>query len=482
MDEQLSVVQWTTDTNLRLTSCVGAGAAAVNLESDEAVGKTVFEFFQVEGSGSAVVMAHRRALGGECSALDTTVGGRIYRGFVGPQRAVDGRNVGCIGFVQEGAGLVREDDELFLNLLEAAPDAMIISDGNGLILGVNALVEQLFGYSRDELLGRQIEMLVPHRVRDKHRHDRAAYRANPRLRRMGAHGLELSGLRKDGTEFRAEISLSPLKSEKGVLVFCAIRDITERMRMERSLRHKEAQLLAAQQIQECLLPQSPPQLPGFDIAGAAYPAEFAAGDHFDYLPFSDGSMGLVVGDVSGHGFSSALLMASTHGRLRVLAEMDLGLDEILARANAGLLKETEDGQFVTVILARLDPARRTLEYSNAGHQPGYVLGPSGEVKARLESTSLPLAVVPDIEYPVADKVQLAPGDLVLLLTDGALEARSRDDTPFGIDRTLDLVHKNRGRSAHEIIETLHRCVREFSANGRLLDDVTVMVVKVLGDE
>jgi PAS domain S-box-containing protein len=452
------------------------------LASDEAAGKTIIEFFHAEGPGAPVVVAHRSALDGECGSWETTAGGRLFRGFVGPHRSGNGRIVGCIGFLQEAAGPAEEDDELFLNLLEAAPDAMIIADGNGLILGVNGLVERLFGYSRDELLGRQIEMLIPHRVRDKHRHDRAAYRANPKLRRMGGHGLKLSGLRKDGTEFLAEISLSPLTSAKGVLVFCAIRDITERIRLEGSLRHKEAQLLAAQKIQECLLPHIPPQLPGYDIAGAAYPAEFAAGDHFDYLPFSDGSMGLVVGDVSGHGFSSALLMASTHGRLRVLAEMDLGLDEILARANAGLLKETEDGQFVTVILARLDPTRRTIEYTNAGHQPGYVLDPSGKVKARLESTSLPLAILSHIEYPIADQVQLAPGDLVLLVTDGALEARSQEDAPFGIERTLELVHENRRRSAHEIIETLFQSVRDFSANARLLDDVTLMVIKVLSEE
>ncbi|MER7180790.1 PAS domain S-box protein [Streptomyces hyaluromycini] len=153
----------------------------------------------------------------------------------------DGAVTGFVEVLRDVTETARAES-LFHGLLESAPDAMVIVGTDGRIALVNRQAELLFGFDRAELVGREIEMLVPPRFRDRHVGHRNGFLANPKVRPMGA-GLELSGLRRDGTEFPIEISLSPLQTAEGVLVAAAIRDVTERRETEQRLQRQRDEIL-----------------------------------------------------------------------------------------------------------------------------------------------------------------------------------------------------------------------------------------------
>jgi len=248
---------------------------------------------------------------------------------------------------------------------------------------------------------------------------------------------------------------------------------------EQMNRTYELRLLAAREVQEQLLPKTPPSLTGFNFGTVWHPAEFAAGDYVDYVPMADGAIGVVIGDVSGHGLDAALLAVATRAYLRPLAEIHDDLSRILASLNAVSARDGGgEGRFVTLLLARLDPRRSTLTYGNAGHPSGYVLDFSGAVKAQLDSASLPLGVVAEAEFPTRGPIQLAPGDIVVLLTDGVLEAASATREMFGAERVLDVIRGNRTRSAQSIAEALYHAVRQHVGRDAMTDDLTATVIKV----
>jgi PAS domain S-box-containing protein len=372
---------------------------------------------------------------------------------------------------------LRQNEAKYRALVESSPDGVGMTDLQGRILFTSKrAAEQLGLTDPDELLGTEAFQLV---VED----EREAFQENSR--RLVEQGLgtihEYVFLRKDGTRFNAEISSAVIPDAKGkpVALMAVCRDITERKQNEAALRAKNAELFAAAEIQARLLPQHSPQVAGLDIAGRCYPAEAAAGDHFDFLPRPDGSLLLVMGDVSGHGIGPAIVAADFCARLRTMAESPLDLAELAVKVNSGLYDETGGEIFVTAILARLDPVTRTLSCLNAGHPPAVVLDSRGERKAFLTRGGQPFAIFPETVFVVEGPVTLSDGDLVLFYTDGLVETYGQDSSFFGIERAIQIVRERRDESAAEIVEALERAACQHAGADRPHDDITVMLLKVL---
>jgi sigma-B regulation protein RsbU (phosphoserine phosphatase) len=192
----------------------------------------------------------------------------------------------------------------------------------------------------------------------------------------------------------------------------------------------------------------------------------------------NGKVGIVVGDVSGHGFPSALLMAETLACLRALALAHDDLSEILTLTNAMLLANSATDYFVTVFIACVQPEGRSLAYAGAGHD-AFLLHAAGS-PGRLRGTGPPLGVAEGVIPQAPGCLALEDGDVLVIVTDGIVEARSRGGEQFGAGRTIEAVTANRTGSAREMVDGLARRVRVFSGRKSQEDDMTAVIVKVTG--
>ena len=238
----------------------------------------------------------------------------------------------------------------------------------------------------------------------------------------------------------------------------------------------ESEFRAAQRIQEQMLPKQVPSLPGFDLAGVCHPTAATGGDYFDYIPMPCGSLGIVIADVSRHGFASAMIMAASKRVLRTLIEKGVPFGEALSIANRAIAEDTNSEYFVTLFYARLDPRTRRLTYAGAGHD-AYIIDATAPPR-KLEATAFPLGVDDKAIDTCEDPIILAPGQVLILYTDGYSEARAPAGSMFGTPRVLETVQAHRSESAKEIVKALDDSVREFCHPGVPSDDLTIVVLKV----
>jgi sigma-B regulation protein RsbU (phosphoserine phosphatase) len=239
----------------------------------------------------------------------------------------------------------------------------------------------------------------------------------------------------------------------------------------------ETQLEVARQVQLELLPARDPELEGFDISAYNFPTEEVSGDYYDWVRIYDDQIGIVIADVSGKGVPAALLMAFLRASLRAATHIGYAPHISMSKVNYLLWESIERNQFVTAFYGILDAANRTIAYSNAGHNPPFLMEVDGTVHFE-ERGGVPLGMFRDTRY-YEFFATIEPGQVLVLYTDGVTEAMNRAREEYGRDRLVEAVRQCRHLGAREMIDFIHRDVLNWTEGLGATDDVTFFIVKAL---
>ncbi len=237
----------------------------------------------------------------------------------------------------------------------------------------------------------------------------------------------------------------------------------------------------AHQIQQNLLPHSPPALPGLDFAGDSRYCDETGGDYYDVFKTgvaNEKCFAVIVGDVSGHGVPAALLMTGTRSMIRSLSILEDDLSTRLSLVNRLLYPDTSDsGSFITLFYLEIDMALRRLRWIRAGHDPAIVYDPNGDQFSEMGGSGMALGIQPEYEYAASEAPLGAPGQIIVLATDGIWEAHNAAQEMFGKDRVCAIIRQYSHSSAATIRDQLFAAVAAFT-EGRQEDDITMAVMKV----
>jgi serine phosphatase RsbU (regulator of sigma subunit) len=242
-------------------------------------------------------------------------------------------------------------------------------------------------------------------------------------------------------------------------------------------REIEVSIDAARKLQAGFLPQRLPRIEGYELAAWWQPALGVAGDYYDVVRLPDGRLALAVADVSGHGLGPSLIMASARAMLHVLSRTVSQPGRILTLLNETITPDLKLGRFITFLLGALDTQRHTLSFANAGHGPAFHLARRTSRIRQLEATSCPIGVTLDELRDAAEPIEMEPGDLVVLATDGATEQRNSEGEMFSKARLEQLVRDNQTVPAPRLLEILKTKIAGFYRGLHPDDDVTILILE-----
>lgn len=362
--------------------------------------------------------------------------------------------------------------------LNAAANAIVISDPDGLVIWANPAFTLLTGYTQEEIVGRGLGIL------NSGVHGAGFYRELWETIRAGKVWRgEMINRRKDGTLYPEEQTITPVVDGEGVVRhYIAIKeDVTERKRAQEALLENArmaCDMGLARQIQRSLLPAAPPVAAGVRCAGRWVPAAHVGGDYYDFFPRDDGSLDTVIADVSGHSVGAALIMTEARSVIRTQARSGGSPSVIVGSLNEILYDDlTRAELFITMFYASYRPASRVLTYASAGHNPP-LLYRSAEGRCReLDAEGLILGVRPTVAFEERE-VRLEAGDTLFLYTDGITESDNGSGELFGVQRLCAFLAEHHGDEPEAIIDAVLAELAAFTGGRPPADDICMVAVKI----
>ncbi len=363
---------------------------------------------------------------------------------------------------------IREREEKYRRIVETTGEGFLLLGHDLTITDVNKACGRMLGYGREAIIG---QTLIDFVAADA----RSFLLANQQDLFAGEYNeFESVLLSREGRRVSVLVHSNTLRNDKGAVIgtMLFVTDITE---------HKKSLALAGE-FQKSLLPSQSPEIEGFDIAGKTVACDEIGGDYFDYLPVTacvDDHFGVVVGDVTDHGATAALLMATARGFLRMRAAQCGAISQIITEMNRHLTQDVLDtGRFMTLFYLSINVGNRDLRWVRAGHDPAILYDPATDRFEALKGQGLALGVDDQYAYREYAKSGIGPGQILAIGTDGIWEARNSQGVIFGKKRFCEVIRRHAGLSAAGIVAAVYRELADYTAGLLPTDDITLVIIKV----
>ena len=368
---------------------------------------------------------------------------------------------------KEAEEKVRKSEEKYRRIVETAGEGFLLMDESLKIVDLNNAYCRMVDYSRNELIGKSLLDMVT----EDYRHFFSAKRED--LLNHGYYEFEGEIIARAGKSVPVLIHANALRDDTSVIIgnMAFITDMTE---------HKKALTLAGE-VQRSLLPQQAPQIQGLDVSGKNISCDEIGGDYFDFLWGADspgGPFTVVVGDITGHGVDSALLMTTARAFLRMRASQPGTITDIVTAMNQHLTEDVyETERFMTLFYLTINEDRSGIEWVRAGHEPAWIYDPDQDNFEELKGPGLALGIDEKYVYQSNWKTGLKKGQVIMVGTDGIWEGRNKAGEMFGKRRLQEIIRRNAASSAETILTAVFRDHTRFSQGTRTEDDITLVIIK-----